>query len=416
MDLKNKHILITQLRLFDFAGSEIVTLELAEEFSRRGAIVSVMTGNFGEPIVREFRKIQNVTLYGVNDPNFVKMYERQPVDIAWIHHQIIPDVVLENYKNITFIFNHMSAMLGVEMPLFYRLEDRLADKIIFNSQETRDNVASQGYVRKDDDRLGILYNAAPKRFIDTTFSRNEKLQRVGIVSNHIPEEAEEALRILETRHGVSVLRFGAHSEIRKRIEPADIEKCDVIFTIGKTVQYAIVGSRPVYCYDNFGGPGYLNEGNLELAMRRNFSGRGFDRRSAATIAHEIIEGYEDARMYAEQLRKKLQNTICLEARIDKIIQSATRHNKQKESLDEVMLASYKALRDLVVSGLSRSAHIEKQLQAEVQDLKDVVASVGAQNKTLEEEIRAIKHSVSYRLGNKIAYPVRFIKIQLQKFK
>lgn len=421
MDLKNKHILITQLRLFDFAGSETVTLELAEEFSRRGATVSVVTGGFGEPIVGEFEKIKNVRLYGVNDPNFVKAYKKQPVDVAWIHHQIIPDVVLENATSTKFVFNHMSAMLGIEMPIFYDIEHALADRIIFNSQGTLNKTAEQGYVKRGDPRLGVLYNASPRRFVNSTLSENATLTCVGIVSNHIPEEAEKALDILEEQHGITVFRFGAHTEIRKRIEPSDIAKCDVVFTIGKTVQYAIAGNRPVYCYDRFGGPGYLNKDNVELAMKRNFSGRGFSQRSGQEIAQEIIEGYVDARAYTTELSDSVRDTINLEFRIDQILETlAVSKKPHKKSISGVELASYQALRELIIDGHSSSVHAARShtamLRKQISHQKGIIETKDTEIQHLQGEVRKVsqeiaqlKRSHSFRLGRAIGYPYRVIK-------
>jgi hypothetical protein len=52
-----------------------------------------------------------------------------------------------------------------------------------------------------------------------------------------------------------------------------LDHYDCVISIGKTVQYCLVQGIPVFLYDRFGGPGYLNESNYELAEYYNFSGR-----------------------------------------------------------------------------------------------------------------------------------------------
>lgn len=421
MDLKNKHVLITQLRLFDFAGSEIVTLELAEEFSRRGARVSVVSGGSGDPLEKEFKTIKNVHLYKIDDPEFEKAYRKQPVDIAWIHHQIIPDIVLENYTKTQFIFNHMSAMLGLETPMFYCIEEALASAIVFNSEATARKVVEQGFFRKDDPRINILYNAAPEHFSNGQLSQNEEVKTVGVVSNHIPKEVKEALDLLEENDKTKIIRFGAHAgEVYKRITPADIERCDVVLTIGKTVQYAIVGSRPVYCYDRFGGPGYLTEENVETAMDRNFSGRGFEKKPPQQIASEIVAGYAKAREFSKDLRKKLQDTISLEKRVGGLIDDI-KENKTSHvgSISELDILSYKTIRDLIATGFAGSSHEAKRdvaaLKARAANLehslkkkdREITEAYRTQA-SVESDLETMRQSRSFRIGRFLTYPVRLL--------
>jgi len=44
---------------------------------------------------------------------------------------------------------------------------------------------------------------------------------------------------------------------------------------------------PVYLYDHFGGCGWLTEDNFALAEWHNFSGRGFGKKSTASISREL---------------------------------------------------------------------------------------------------------------------------------
>ena len=43
-----------------------------------------------------------------------------------------------------------------------------------------------------------------------------------------------------------------------------LDHYDCVISIGKTVQYCLVQGIPVFLYDRFGGPGYLNESNYDL--------------------------------------------------------------------------------------------------------------------------------------------------------
>jgi len=74
------------------------------------------------------------------------------------------------------------------------------------------------------------------------------------------------------------------------IEDKVLENYDLVITIGKTVNYCLALGVPVYCYDWFGGSGYLNPGNFAINKRHNFSGRdSFRKLSGEAIFREITQ-------------------------------------------------------------------------------------------------------------------------------
>lgn len=75
---------------------------------------------------------------------------------------------------------------------------------------------------------------------------NDKLEKLLIVSNHMRKEISDAANLL-VKMGVQVRTFGQNQNFYCRITPEDIWEADGIIPIGKTVQYSILGSTPVYC-------------------------------------------------------------------------------------------------------------------------------------------------------------------------
>ena len=54
-------------------------------------------------------------------------------------------------------------------------------------------------------------------------------------------------------------------------------------------------TTPLYCYDRFGGPGYLEPEEFEEAKRTNYSGRSNPKKlSAEELVEDLIRGYPDA--------------------------------------------------------------------------------------------------------------------------
>lgn len=418
LDIKNKHILITQLRLFDFAGSETVTLELAEEFSRRGSRVSIATTGFGEPIVQEFEKIKNVSLYGIDDLKLREVCDEYPVDIAWVHHQQIPEFLLRNPRDTRFIFHHMSPYANIEAPLFWSIEDKIADAILCNSKETVNEYVEKKLLSMSDERVRVLNNPAPVGFYSKK-NTESKLNSILVVSNHVPDEVYDALKTLRN-DGIEVEIFGAHDNVYRRILPVDINKYDVIVSIGKTVQYSLLGRKPVYCYDRFGGPGYLGDDNFTKAEELNFSGRGFEKKTANMIASELIDGFTVANKFANSYPDDTMDRFNLEMRIDEVLGVVMAREHSRKLVDIAEIESYLLIMPSLLSSFLGSAHQSKRNSKEIKNKIDAYRNEikylshqykdsQAENSQLKGRISNITASASYRLGNALAAPIRAVK-------
>lgn len=256
----------------------------------------------------------------ITDPAWIRL---EDYDVVYSHHQTPtaflarqdPDVLLGENRPV-FIYNHLSPFEPFEFPSPFS-EAVMADIILANSPETRTKLAGFGPEFAD---ATLFPNPAPRGFaapqpeLDPTW-----MTRVLSVSNHLPDELAHAFRILEGQ-GVQVTRLGVDGEAR-RVTPADIQTHDAVVTIGKTVQYAMRSHRPVFCYDQFGGPGWLLPERMRAAAAANFSGRCTPGpRSPEALARELARGFpEAARQLPDPTPYRLEDHLDrLEARIAKL--------------------------------------------------------------------------------------------------
>ena len=142
----------------------------------------------------------------------------------------------------------------------------------------------------------MFRNPAPSEFKNLSKRKVSKtLKKLLIISNHPPIEVLEAKKKL-IESGIKVDTFGEGQDKYVPLSPEILKKYDAAITIGKSVQYCIVGSFPVYIYDWYGGPGWLNK-DYEKTKINNFSGRFSEHKTGEKIAKEIIDGYSDALDY-----------------------------------------------------------------------------------------------------------------------
>ena len=319
--MKGKSFLITQPMIHGLNGSTTVTLELADYLMSEGDKVVVYTYYYDNP-AKQFFEEAGVEVCSAQDEPVLRL---DSFDYIWVHSQALPVSIVEDLgsklpaKIPRFIFNHMSPFDWIpdERPYIYNLEDRLSTLSLFVSQETLDEQAS--YFEEGSPK-GLFRNPAPVVFSKMKYTPRKKLKHILIVSNHPPEELIDARKRL-IKKGYKVVSFGELSEEYRLITPDVIKGYDVIVTIGKTVQYGLVAGVPVYIYDHFGGNGYLNEDNYELATRRNFSGRDGMKRDAQYITDDIIGGYQDAMVYATQNRSRFIDEFSINKVLPPIIES-----------------------------------------------------------------------------------------------
>ncbi len=296
-----------------FSGSEIVTLEIANYFASRGGNVVIRAERFSDVFKPNLHERVSVSPHRIDISKF---------DIVWsqnghfaLNTESLRD--LRVWKGI-FIASHLSSSTPAEA-YHYPFSAKYADGIIFNAERVQEELMSRapanGFICN-------FRNAAPKKFHKPNVARSKSLENLLVVSNHLPEEVSSALSILKNS-GIVCHHVGIGG-MRKLIEPADIHAADAVMSIGKTVQYSLVGGCPVYCYDHFGGPGWLSVSNYELAEKRNFSGRCTAvKKSAEQIVEELLNGYAQAKKFTINKLPFFHERFDLEAILDAFMDQIT---------------------------------------------------------------------------------------------
>src|SRR5690606_10041367 len=143
-------------------------------------------------------------------------------------------------------------------------------------------------------------------------------RKLAVVSNHVPAEVMAGISRLQDA-GVQVVIHG-HGHDARRVSPALLADVDVVLTIGRTTQAALSQGIPVYCYDRFGGPGYITTGNFERAAFYNFSGRCCRRQlDAVSIADELLAGFSAAAGQMQKLAARIRSDFFLPTWVDLVL-------------------------------------------------------------------------------------------------
>lgn len=336
-----KKILITNFEMRQFTGSEINAATIAKRFKELGYKVYMLAMYFGEPLYNQvkdnFDEIIDITK---NEFDF----ENIEFDLVWVHHAFLLNwLIFDNkIKAKKIIVSSLSGAVLFEYIPKYANDLSL---VLANSQETKEQLLKEGI-----EEVHLLENYSFKSYFEQE-NTIKKLKNIAIVSNHIPDEVMEAKKMLEEKeYNVEIYGLAGKKEL---ITDEILKKYDAIISIGKTVQYAMSLQIPIYVYDIHGGEGYLTLENLEKNRARNFSGRGFNKKSAEEIYNEIINSFENVLKITPEIKKYAYDNFCFENNIDKILEIVEQKedvnlekikeeykNKKREVLSTKAMATY----------------------------------------------------------------------------
>jgi len=340
-----RRALVLTNHLHAFGGSEILSLEVAETLLNMGFEVHVHT-NALSPGLRKHTDPRLTLSDDASCPNLFGY------DFVWAQHHLLPLCLGEHEWPALPRTRLASVHLSPYEPFEHvglGMAQCLGATVVANSAETQQRL--RGMLAPESEVLN-LYNACPDTFWADLMPAAERLRSLLIVSNHLPQEVVHALGQDELR-GVRVSRVGFGGEVL-RITPDVIKGFDAVLSIGKTVQYALKVGKPVYCYDRFGGPGWLTPDNMNRAEAFNFSGRCTrTQRTPAQLARELRDGYAKAYEGLPVLRNEYCGKYSLNDFLGRLVQQAARlpaaAQAQSRGVTEVLareLASARVLRDL----------------------------------------------------------------------
>ncbi len=283
--MKKKRVLFTTHHLVNYAGSELVIFDLAKEFRNFFYDVTVVTFSYDYPIKKIFEK-ENIRVTNILfDELKIKNY-----DIIWVQHAPVLYYILfeKGVKAKHILSSSLSPYEPLETPPIFANELSLCLAI---SEENKKELIALGV---KEEKISIFLNSVPDKYFNF-FNENKiaKLNNVVVVSNHIPKEIYEVIDMLK-KHNIKVDIFGFNNNF-DLVTAEKLQKYDAIITIGRTVQNGLSMGIPVYCYDHFGGPGWINKENINLAEFYNFSGRCTNRKiQAKSIFKEITSEFLNA--------------------------------------------------------------------------------------------------------------------------
>jgi hypothetical protein len=300
-----KTAVLTNLFFRHLTGSELATLDAAKYFLSRGYKVYIFCfEKKNGPLMDVLpRGIEVIDILAEPIPEI-------SADVVWANHWAILTKLLshENFKAKKIVHLSLSMYLDEEREPKYA--EKLS-KLLANSWENAQIRSAENSKLK----IEVFNNAVTPDFFMSVKIPLQRLKKLAVVSNNgalCPGgDFDAELR----RRGIEPTFFAGFGMESKIITPAELLTFDAVLTIGRTVQYCMAMGIPVFCYDRFGGPGYINLKNWRDCEKMNYSGRkrlyGKDEvdsiilasHDAKKIADDLVGGYAEALRDLPKLRR-----------------------------------------------------------------------------------------------------------------
>lgn len=408
--------LVACSRFVDFAGAEIASLEIAQALHDLGVEVELAALEIGAPFEDEIRAsgIKCIDLLTT------KLSGRE-FDLLWVSHYVVAYHLLikEELRIKTGIYSSLSHFEPLETP---PLSNLIFSQYIVNSEENFGNFAS--CYPDFSERLNIFPNSAPAIFLNAyRKSVDGEIKSIAVISNHPPSELIDLIALLRS-DGVEVDLIGIQGR-KLRVSPDVLSRYSAVITIGKTVQYCLVTGTPVFCYDHFGGPGWINLESFDAAAKKNFSGRcSPTRRTSERILSELSAGFNCALNQRETLRnlaivrfdlsKNLVNVLGAASKLDLLVDLSATDRKvlSRES------SLFSNLRHVIKNNHQTIAERDEQITIRNQELasaRQAIAERDGQITILNQKLASAKHSFQTIIDSnswKITHPLRTTKARV----
>jgi hypothetical protein len=327
-----RSILFTTHRLKDYAGSELVIFDLAKEFIENGFRVTIATFSFENPIKQLYEQ-ENIDVINILDNDMTEEY----YDFIWSQHApVLYDIIYKfkiKYKYI--LFSSLSPFEPLETPPLFVNHLNLC---LVNSCENRDELINIGVVNPD--KIRVFVNSVPDNYYSNYDPQNSaNLNKIAIISNHVPEEL---YAIMNSKRDTDIsIEILGHKNNFIYVDSNVLKKYDAIITIGRTVQHSLAMGIPVYCYDHFGGPGWINRKTVNDAEYYNFSGRcSRIKRTHEQLYEDILNGFQEAFDDREYLQRIAKERYSLNTNLKKTLEQL--EELSANSMDQVSY-NYKLL-------------------------------------------------------------------------
>lgn len=394
-----KNILFTLASFKNFAGSELVTLSQVDYFLEKGWSVDVFTLEYDKPLKDKVdNRVNVITLDNINKI-------RKEYDLIFSRQYPLLDYVLFTLrvKALRIYYESVSYRIPIDAyPIYYKHLTLIGAV----SQRVINEMSKIGYDMND---AYYMPNFALKEYFNVNYKCSENLNKIAIVSNHVPKEIEEFKEYAKKNSKLIIDIYGMHHTY-KLVTAELLKNYDVVISVGKTIFYSIAMGIPSYTYDEVCTEGYIKVDNYDINFKNNFANNlVYNKKTGKEIFDEITRDYSLVVKEINQLKEFARRDFYFDDLMDDLLDKIM----SKEEID------YRSLYDEYPTlGYTARTYIEDRDFLTKENLKWYYKSLELGNLYQEEIKKTVSALANYEAvinskGWKILEKLRKVKVWRQ---
>ncbi len=311
-------LLLATNHLFTYTGSEITLLTLAKELSLRGHNIFVYSKYISHQFVRKFSEFSSVT-------DDLKKFDDITFDAAYVQHNPIALEVRHSRPALPIFFASLGILPFLEQPPPINVS---VDNYLAISEEVKDNLIKGGISREI---IYLFRNIVDSGKFRPLRTLNHRPQSAAIYSYKIDRKTMELIVAACAHCGIIWRHIGVKpGEIDQEALPAELNKYDIVFTLGRGVIETMMCAKIPLVLDIHGGDGMVTPENMSDLMQNNFSGRFHRKRYSVDELVNEIQRYraENGPIMRELAIRHFDAKLCVNSFVE--IVNEKLHSKIKK--------------------------------------------------------------------------------------
>jgi hypothetical protein len=274
------NILLTNHHLLSYGGTEIFTATLAEFLKQNGHKVYI----YSHYVNNFLSKFSSLDITVSSD---LKEFSSIPFDIIHVHHNINAIEIRDIFPHTPIIFESHGILPFLEQPPPININ---ISHYIAISEEVRQNLNRYNI---PDDMITTIGNLVDTSKFYPTTTVNPIPQRALLLSSRIGEKEEKNIREACRQQNIELIAKGSRfGFINQDDLPKEINKSDIVFSLGRGVIETMLCGRIPIVYDYLGGDGIVSSKNFDKLNFNNFSGRHYSKNYTVNDLIKEIKRYD----------------------------------------------------------------------------------------------------------------------------
>lgn len=250
--------------MYDQAGTEIFTLELARELVKQGHKVTLYSCFFSKYFQNQ------LTSLAIPIANNLESISKEKFSLAHVHHNINAVEIRYYFPKLPIVFLSHGIISFLDQP---PLLDLKISQYMAISEEVRASLIKAKIAKK---QIALVHNIFNRKLFRPKKPINQRPQKVLVISNRLTAAKIKVINQSTGYLGLKVTFVGKpHNPVSNNRLSDYINKSDLVLTLGRgAVETMLCGRIPIIS-GNRVGDGMVTPQNFRLLMKKNFSGRSF---------------------------------------------------------------------------------------------------------------------------------------------